>query len=805
MGEVTGSIQRCRSSKVSGGRVSRRAAVMRSGSGSGAGQRMILSKRWADADGYIRTHLAGHAAAAGQLDDLVTDAGFLVQAEPAPLLAVLPKTTTEQGRLAATCYRMSSNHHRHVDPIVRCRMLTVDAARFGARALHEQLNATAQRWPVRFATGGKVHATNIAVLPAQRRVNRVATGVLDDRVIAVSGSRNSIQVWDLGEQRAIGPPVVTQTFVSRDGISALALTTVGGRVVAVVGGDDDKLRLWDVQEMRQIGKTMTDQSSFGATDVAVAHVDGRSVAVTIGKHYVRLWDLTTQALIGEPLYHWGLLFTLAVTEIDGIPVAVTGNSKDIRVWDLHECRQAGDPIPVPEPVAGLAVVELEGAPVAVIGSHEGRLHRLNLRTRRPIGQPVAVGVDVSDIVPAVLDGRLVAVVHGYTREHDDLQSILRMWDLHDPRPVGSPMTGHTSEVLDVTTTVLDGRPLAVTAGGYDFTIRLWDLSEVDGPSGDPIPGHEDQVTALAVLERDGYRLAVTGGLDRTVRAWDLRTNQPLPRTLPTSYTNALALVERDGRPLAVVSAIEADTAWEPLAGHTAQLPIRSLEPRFEYSWRRVVNATAVAHLDDEPVVVCGTDDGLLIVWDPIRERLVGPPLVIGATPRALAVFASGGHLMAVVVSRETGSDDMPVRVWDLTAHHDTAALALTDTPHVAVADPDGTPLIVTSGPGGILRLTNPLDQRMVRELTTRTKHIYATTTGTQDGHPVVLAAGADHVLRTWNAHTGQLIDELQLPDTCRDIALGDRGTLVVAVEDDIIAFDTTLKATIPRITTTGWT
>ncbi|MFB7618585.1 hypothetical protein [Kitasatospora sp. NPDC056181] len=51
---------------------------------------------------------------------------------------------------------------------------------------------------------------------------------------------------------------------------------------------------------------------------------------------------------------------------------------------------------------------------------------------------------------------------------------LRVWGLATGHLVGEPLTGHTNAVLAVTCTVLDGRPIAVTAS-RDDTVRLWDL------------------------------------------------------------------------------------------------------------------------------------------------------------------------------------------------------------------------------------------------------------------------------------------------------------------------------------------
>jgi len=50
-----------------------------------------------------------------------------------------------------------------------------------------------------------------------------------------------------------------------------------------------------------------------------------------------------------------------------------------------------------------------------------------------------------------------------------------VWDLATGRPVGEPLTGHTSLVWAVATGVVEGRPVAVSGSG-DETVRVWDLA-----------------------------------------------------------------------------------------------------------------------------------------------------------------------------------------------------------------------------------------------------------------------------------------------------------------------------------------
>ncbi|MFC4943199.1 hypothetical protein [Pseudonocardia sp. GCM10023141] len=56
---------------------------------------------------------------------------------------------------------------------------------------------------------------------------------------------------------------------------------------------------------------------------------------------------------------------------------------------------------------------------------------------------------------------------------------MRVWDLGSGLQIGPPLTGHSSSVVAVVTTVLDGRVVAIS-GGDDATLRLWEIDESGG-------------------------------------------------------------------------------------------------------------------------------------------------------------------------------------------------------------------------------------------------------------------------------------------------------------------------------------
>jgi WD40 repeat protein len=80
------------------------------------------------------------------------------------------------------------------------------------------------------------------------------------------------------------------------------------------------------------------------------------------------------------------------------------------------------------------------------------------------------------------------------------------------------MTGHRDSVEAVATVKLpDGRPVAVSGGGYYDSVWVWDLT-TGTAFGEPMIGHRLGVGAVAAVELSGRRpVAVTGGHDGTVR------------------------------------------------------------------------------------------------------------------------------------------------------------------------------------------------------------------------------------------------------------------------------------------------
>ncbi|MQA23921.1 MAG: hypothetical protein GEU94_00305, partial [Micromonosporaceae bacterium] len=111
--------------------------------------------------------------------------------------------------------------------------------------------------------------------------------------------------------------------------------------------------------------------------VAIAHLDGRPVAVTgDGGGAIRIWDLSTGRPHRQPLTgHTGWVNAVAIAHLDGRPVAVTGGGGAIRIWDLTTGNSTAPPLSVPGAVHALATAATgPGGGISLVIAGTGLAH-----------------------------------------------------------------------------------------------------------------------------------------------------------------------------------------------------------------------------------------------------------------------------------------------------------------------------------------------------------------------------------------------------------------------------------------------
>ncbi|BDM67205.1 hypothetical protein HEK616_06920 [Streptomyces nigrescens] len=735
--------------------------------------------RWDATPPYLLRHAIQHALDAGRADELLKDTEFLVHADPDTLAPALAVAETGPAELEVAVYRASGGLHRWAAPATRRSLLAVDAARYRAQDLLEQLNAPLPKtsWRPRWATGSQVSAALRDTLRGHTaEVDAVACTVLDDRPVAVTGGMDeTVRVWDLHSGQQLGEPLAGHT----DWVEAVACISLDGEPVVISASADRTLRRWSLTERRQVGAPLMGHTNR-VSAVSLAALDGGPVAVSgSADGTVRVWDLRSGQQLGAPLEgHTSDVTAIACTELDGGPVAVSaGADATVRVWDLRRRCQVGEPFRGhARPVLAVACTELDGGPVAVSASGDGEVRLWDLSGCREHGGRLAgPTVQAEAITCTTLDGGRPVAVTGA----DD--GTVRLWDLAARRASGSPLTGHTGPVLAVACGTVDGRPTAVSAG-VDETVRVWDLGHRRRP-GDPLPGHTDQLEAVACTVVEGRPVAVTGGMDDTVRFWDLAAGRPLGNPLRDhgAWVRAVACTVVDGRPVAVSGGSDGMVRlWDPGTRMQLGAPI--------VADVKVVTALACTTLAGRAVAVAGADDGTVRLWDLDGRRLLGDPLA-GHRGEVLALACTVIDNRPVAV---TAGEDGTVRLWDLLERSPVGGPLTGHTePVLAIACTvlQGRPVAVTGADDCTVRLWDLRSRRPIG--VHRADHrgsAIAVTCAELDGRPTALVGWGDGTVLLQDLTT-RMSTVVPTPADVFALALAEDGSLVVAGGFEVIVME----------------
>ena len=202
------------------------------------------TRNWSAAHPYLHSQLAGHAADAGQLADLVDDPGFLAAADPAGLFAALQRPGQPPAGNAQIYRHAYPNLPRGADMTGERASYLQLAARRNCAPLADQLSHLPlnQPWAARWVRGPQPHPHYVAGRHGDM-VQAVAVGERQGRPVIVSGGDDgTVRVWDLES----GQPALARSPATTT--RAVAVGERHGRPVIVsAGGDDGAVRVWDLE------------------------------------------------------------------------------------------------------------------------------------------------------------------------------------------------------------------------------------------------------------------------------------------------------------------------------------------------------------------------------------------------------------------------------------------------------------------------------------------------------------------------------------------------------------------------------
>jgi WD40 repeat protein len=340
-------------------------------------------------------------------------------------------------------------------------------------------------------------------MSTRRKWKSVAVGFLPLALLAVLLSRTDCSGKKPG---AADGPARTLTG-HRSPVQALAFGPDGNTLTSVayrLGPVEHAVELlaWDVPTGRLRTTHTAFQSRLGALALSAG---GGTVATTGAGGTVRLWDtvaLAPRVPLGE-----GLAEVCALAfSADGTVLAAADHEKRVTLWERFGRRRW---VGCNGPVSAAFVLAFapDGRSLAGGGfDPDVRLWDTATGAERGALGGHALGVVAVAFAP---DGRMLA--------SGDLRGAVRLWDVATRTERATLRTAADEDTLNEVTAVAfapDGRTLAVAVGRE---VQLWDVAA--GHLVARLEGHAGKVKCLAYAP-DGTRLA-SGGYDQTVRLWDV--------------------------------------------------------------------------------------------------------------------------------------------------------------------------------------------------------------------------------------------------------------------------------------------
>lgn len=732
---------------------------------------------WQYAPSYILRHAVEHAQRANRVDELLSDADFLIFADPRTLTPLLPQARSATARTLAQIYRTSLAFHRAADTFARRDRLALDAMRYGHRELAVRFRGPdvgplAAEW----ATGGQLCSSLSDTLHAHAgAVYAICLVTRADRPVAVTGGADGmIRMWDLCSGESIGPP-----RTGHEGpVTALAVGRHQDRIHLVSGGADHTVRRWDLSiDHPESGVVLGKHTATVST--VLWPQDREPTVLTSGYDgLVATWHLdpaAAPATAQSIRVHDGLILAADCFSRHGDRhVAVALDDGAVQVWNLATGEPFGAPIHGHDRwTTAVRFVFHRGRHLLLTGSDDHTVRGWDLETG---DQVVPTLHGHRGPITAV---RFVARVESSLVLTTSYDHTARLWDLDTGRGVGTYLIGHTHVVSTAAVWPPSSNVLQAVTGGWDGTIRVWDVPE-DHDDARPTGGHVEPVTAIARYRVEGRDSVVTVGDDQTLRRWDLASGRPLgpPKMVHNIWTTAVATAHLDGRTVALTgSADYLIGVWDLERG----LPVR--DPVSGHSG--TVFALAGQRMQDRLVVASASDDQTVRVWDvadprrPLRHVLRGHrgsvTAVAFASHEAGQILLSGGH-------------DGMVHLWDpldggrlasVTAH----AAPVTSIATTAVRNRSA---FITSSEDGTVRFWDTATLSELGDLP-HPAAVQCADAARLGSRSYVFTGGDDAVLRVWDADTGIGVDSWAMPAGIRTLSASADGTVVVGSGWEVIA------------------
>jgi WD40 repeat protein len=344
----------------------------------------------------------------------------------------------------------------------------------------------AMLWELR---GGQMVEVSSLELPEDYQQSGVGDIVAHpkDNIVVLGYLDGQLQLWNPFTNEVSNFP----GFESSSRILHLAYNP-SGTILAVDG------ILWDTVQNAPFG------TPISASGVVEFSQDGKTLLTAGNSEIIRLWDVDTQKLIGDPLERWGNTRVLidAALHPNGNIVASSYQWGLTLIWDKTVSTRLGQ-----------VLVEFSDDQESPKYFSEAFINANTLVARGGYGALAFIDIVSGDILSTTNgypdpnlrdvvynDDYSVAATHVYTNK----VSTLTIWDVLNNEPIGQPII-----LTDIPSSLAlnpDGTLLAIGSG--EGVLRFWDVASKTF-TGEPIADVDRAIIALA-FSPDGQTLASSG-------------------------------------------------------------------------------------------------------------------------------------------------------------------------------------------------------------------------------------------------------------------------------------------------------